>query len=220
MKVQKTLPLSVSFVLMKNQPTLIVLLLLLLFIPWDAFSQDIPDLNVFNETRINYNESGMIILGSWAIGNMIWGGIGASNSTGQTKAFHQMNLYWNSVNLIIAGFGLWQASNEIPGNDFFGTLEAQQKIEKILLFNAALDIAYVAGGMYLKERGLRLDKDNFIGFGKSIILQGAFLLTFDALMYTFHVVHAKELPAIFEQVSISPNGFTMTIPLSKQKPSQ
>ncbi len=202
--------------LMKNQSFFIFIVLLLFFIPWEAFSQEIPELNAFNETRINYNESGMIILGSWAIGNMIWGGIGASNSSGQTKAFHQMNLYWNSVNLIIAGFGYWQASREIPGNDFFETLDAQQKIEKILLFNAGLDLAYMAGGMYLKERGLRLNKDKFIGFGKSIILQGAFLLTFDAVMYTFHAVHAKELPAIMKHVSIHPNGFTMNIPLTKR----
>lgn len=202
---------------MKNQSLLIVsALLLLLVIPWDAFAQEIPELTAFNQTRINYNESGMIILGSWAVGNMIWGGIGASNSTGQTKAFHQMNIYWNSVNLIIAGFGFWQANGEIANNDFFGTMTSQQKIEKILLFNTALDVAYMAGGMYLKERGLRLNKDKFIGFGKSIILQGAFLFTFDALMYTFHVVHAKELPALVQHMSIQPNGFSMNIPLSKR----
>jgi hypothetical protein len=201
---------------MKNHQFLIFIVLFLLFIPWNAIAQEIPELTAFNQTRINYNESGMIILGSWAVGNMIWGGIGASNSTGQTKAFHQMNIYWNSVNLIIAGFGFWQANGEIANSDFFGTTNSQQKIEKILLFNAALDVAYMAGGMYLKERGLRLNKDKFIGFGKSIILQGAFLFTFDALMYTFHAVHAKELPAIVQQISIQPNGFSMNIPLSKR----
>ena len=157
----------------------------------------------------------MIILGSWALGNMVWGGIAASNTTGQTQAFHQMNLYWNSVNLLIAGLGYWQASKEVPSNDLLETMTAQGKMEKILLFNAGLDLAYMAGGMYLKERGLRINKDKFVGFGKSIILQGAFLLTFDALMYTFHVTHAKELPAFFEQVSFTPAGMTMTIPLAR-----
>lgn len=200
---------------MKNQLSLIVLLFLLLFTPWDVFSQEIPELPIFNETRINYNESGMIILGSWALGNMVWGGIAASKTTGQTQAFHQMNIYWNSVNLLIAGFGYWQATKEVPSNGLMETIMAQNKIEKILLFNAGLDLAYIAGGMYLKERGLRINKDKFVGFGKSIILQGAFLLTFDALMYTFHVTHAKELPAFFEQVSFTPAGMTMTIPLAR-----
>jgi hypothetical protein len=77
----------------------------------------------------------------------------------------------------------------------------------------ALDIAYIAGGLYLKERGLRIDKDKFVGFGKSIILQGAFLLTFDAVMYTFHHTHAKELPQIVNQISLGPTGFNIRIPL-------
>lgn len=49
-----------------------------------------------------------------------------------------MNLYWNSVNLIIAGFGYWQATKETLGTDFRAMMEAQQSIEKILLFNAGL----------------------------------------------------------------------------------
>lgn len=188
-------------------------LLLLAFMPLDTFAQNIPELKDFNQTRISYNEKGMLILGGWAVGNMIWGGIAAGQTSGQTKAFHQMNMYWNSVNLVIAGFGYWQATKENAGTDFWSTMDAQQSMEKILLFNAALDVAYIAGGMYLKERGLRIDKEKFIGFGKSIILQGAFLLTFDAVMYTFHHTHAKELPQIVNQISLGPTGFNIKIPL-------
>ncbi|MFC5624545.1 DUF6992 family protein [Algoriphagus winogradskyi] len=195
--------------------SLILLLVLLtaVFIPMETFAQTIPELQEFNQTRISYNEKGMMILGGWAVGNMIWGGIAAGQTTGQTKAFHQMNLYWNTVNLVIAGFGYWQATKENAGTDFWSTMDAQQNMEKILLFNAALDIAYIAGGLYLKERGLRIDKDKFVGFGKSIILQGAFLLTFDAVMYTFHHTHAKELPQIVNQISLGPTGFNIRIPL-------
>jgi hypothetical protein len=198
-----------------NYSTLYFLLGLVFFafLPLDVFAQNISELQDFNEIRISYNEKGMLILGGWAVGNMIWGGIAAGQTSGQTKAFHQMNMYWNSVNLLIAGFGYWQATKENPGTDFWATMDAQQSMEKILLFNAALDVAYIAGGMYLKERGLRIDKDKFVGFGKSIILQGAFLLTFDAVMYTFHHTHAKELPQIVNQISLGPTGFNIRIPL-------
>jgi hypothetical protein len=198
-----------------NYSTLYFLLGLVFFafLPLDVFAQNISELQDFNEIRISYNEKGMLILGGWAVGNMIWGGIAAGQTSGQTKAFHQMNMYWNSVNLLIAGFGYWQATKENPGTDFWATMDAQQSMEKILLFNAALDVAYIAGGMYLKERGLRIDKDKFVGFGKSIILQGAFLLTFDAMMYTFHHTHAKELPQIVNQISLGPTGFNIRIPL-------
>jgi len=183
------------------------------FLPLESMAQNIPQLQDFNEIRISYNEKGMLILGGWAVGNIIWGGLAAGQTSGQTKAFHQMNMYWNSVNLVIAGFGYWQASRETAGSGFWATMDAQQNIEKILLFNAALDVAYVAGGLYLKERGLRINKDKFVGFGKSIILQGAFLLTFDAVMYTFHHIHADELPQIVNQISLGPTGFAITIPL-------
>lgn len=198
-----------------NTPIFFTLaLILVFFFPMEVFAQDIPQLQDFNQTRIDYNQKGMVILGSWAVGNMVWGGIGASQTTGETKAFHQMNLYWNSVNLVIAGFGYYQATKEAPGSDFWATMEAQQKIEKILLFNAGLDLAYIAGGFYLKERGLRNQKDQLIGFGKSVILQGGFLLAFDAVLYGFHQTHSEELQEIMQNVSLGPTGFSMIIPLN------
>lgn len=190
-----------------------VLLLLFFLGSIPLLAQEIPALSEFNQTRLDYNRQGMMILGSWAIGNMVWGGIGASQSTGETRAFHQMNLYWNSVNLLIAGFGYWQATKETPGTDFWATMEAQHGIEKILLLNGALDLAYMAGGLYMKERGLRKDNVQLIGFGKSIILQGAFLLAFDGVMYGFHNAHAKELPRLVQNISLGPTGFSMRIPL-------
>lgn len=180
----------------------------------EVLAQEIPALSEFNQTRLDYNRQGMMILGTWAIGNMVWGGIGASQTTGETKAFHQMNLYWNSVNLLIAGFGYWQATKEVPGTDFWATIESQQGIEKVLLFNGALDLAYMAGGLYMKERGLRNGEDDrLIGFGKSIILQGAFLMAFDGVMYGFHRAHAKELPSLVQNISLGPSGFSVVIPL-------
>lgn len=188
-------------------------LIFFLFLAFESFSQQIPELESFNETRLNYNQKGMLILGTWAVGNMIWGGVGASRTSGETKAFHQMNLYWNSVNLLIAGLGYWQASKEVPSSDFWATMDAQQSIEKILLVNAALDLAYMGGGLYLKERGLRKSNDRLIGFGKSIILQGAFLMVFDGIMFGFHHSHARQLPEIAQNISLGPQSFSFTIPL-------
>ncbi|MDP2041608.1 MAG: hypothetical protein Q8S14_15920 [Algoriphagus sp.] len=192
---------------MKKSPLIISLLVVfILLLTSEAFAQEIPALSDFNRTRLDYNQKGMIILGSWAVGNMVWGGIGASQTIGQNKAFHQMNLYWNSVNLMIAGFGYWQATKEVPGTDFWATMEGQQGIEKVLLLNGALDVAYMAGGFFMKERGLRKGNDRLIGFGKSVILQGAFLLAFDGVMYRFHHVHGKELPNLVQNISLGPTG--------------
>lgn len=194
-------------------PIRTLVFLALFFICFESISQEFSALESFNQTRLDYNQKGMLILGTWAVGNMIWGGIAASQTSGQTKAFHQMNLYWNSVNLVIAGLGYWQASKETPSSDFWQTMDAQSGIEKILLVNAALDLAYMGAGMYLKERGLRKDNVRLIGFGQSILLQGAFLMVFDGIMYAFHHSHAQELPKIVQQISLSANGVSIYIPL-------
>ena len=147
-------------------------------------AQGFADLEVINQTRLDYNLKGMLILGTWAVVNLILGALASFRTRGQTQAFHQMNAYWNLVNLGIAAYGFWQAS-QVAVLNFWEVLVAQQQIEKVLLANSALDFGYIALGLYLIERGRRLEKDKWVGFGKSIVLQGAFLLLFDAILYVF-----------------------------------
>ena len=147
-------------------------------------AQGLTDLEVINQTRLDYNQQGMLILGTWAVVNLIFGAIASFRTRGQIQAFHQMNAYWNVVNLGIAAYGFWQAS-QVAVLNFWEVLVAQQQIEKILLANSALDFGYIALGLCLIERGRCLEKDKWLGFGKSIVLQGAFLLLFDAILYGF-----------------------------------
>jgi hypothetical protein len=79
------------------------------------------------------------------------------------------------------------------GINFWEVLAAQQQIEKVLLFNAALDLGYMAVGFFFIEKGLRLEKERWIGFGKSIVLQGAFLLLFDGILVVFQMELGAEL---------------------------
>lgn len=173
----------------------------------ELFAQDQQvSLEQYNLERIQYNKNGMLILGSWAIGNILWGGMMAGRTSGELQGFHQMNSYWNSVNLLIAGFGYYSAMKEVPDVDFWETLQRQQSIEKILLVNAGLDVAYMAGGLYLLERGRRVGNLRLTGFGKSVIMQGVFLMTFDTVKFLLHNTHGKDLPKIMEQLSIGPGG--------------
>ena len=169
------------------------LLLLIGLLSLPAMAQDSAALEVFNSTRLDYNRQGMIILGSWALLNLLIGTIGSFRTRGQVQAFHQMNAYWNLVNLGIAGYGFWQASQISLPILFWEVISAQQQIEKVLLFNAALDLAYMAVGFFLVERGLRLEKERWIGFGKSMLLQGAFLLLFDGILVAFQIELGAEL---------------------------
>jgi hypothetical protein len=147
-------------------------------------AQGLADLEEINQTRLDYNQQGMLILGTWAVVNLILGAVASLRTSGQTQAFHQMNAFWNVVNLGIAAYGFWQAT-QVAALNFWEVLVAQQQIEKVLLANSALDFGYIALGLYLIERGRRKEKDKWLGFGKSIVLQGVFLLLFDAILYGF-----------------------------------
>lgn len=77
-------------------------------------------------------------------------------------------------------------------------------IEKIYLFNAGLDVAYIAGGFYLREKAnSNISKyDRYKGYGKSIILQGSGLFLFDGIMYIIHQYHGMKLYKLADNIKI------------------
>ena len=83
------------------------LLLLIGLLSLPAMAQDSAALEVFNSTRLDYNRQGMIILGSWALLNLLLGTIGSFRTRGQVQAFHKMNADGNLFNLWISCYGFW-----------------------------------------------------------------------------------------------------------------
>ena len=167
-------------------------------------------LSEINEDRLQMNRDGMKVLGSWAAGNIILGGIGMTQSEGNAKYFHQMNLAWNSVNLAIAGLG-YLGSRKSPSEfTLSDTIREFHKFEKILLFNAGLDVGYMATGAYLWERGIRKENSRLEGYGQSLILQGAFLFTFDLILFLASKnKSSKLLDSIDESLSVTPGGVNL-----------
>ena len=83
---------------------------------FDAFSQNSTITEAYKQD-VKIRKTGMAILGTWAVGNMITGAIGRNQATGQNAYFHEMNLIWNVVNLGIAGAGYYfTATGEMPEN--------------------------------------------------------------------------------------------------------
>lgn len=179
-----------------------------------GFSQNMSLIDAYNKD-VKIRKTGMAILGTWAVGNMITGSIGRSQATGQTAYFHEMNLIWNVVNLGIAGAGYYfTATGDMPDNasDF---LNDQVSFQKTLLFNAGLDLAYIAGGFYLMERAKNTSNrpERLKGYGKSIILQGSFLFVFDIILHTVHSQQSSQISDFLSHVQIGPNqlGFVFTL---------
>ena len=168
----------------------------------------------FNEKQIRIKRIGMLTLGGWAAGNMAVSGVAAFNTTGSNRSFHQMNVYWNVVNLALAGFGYYGATRADPaGMDLVKTLKDYYGTEKTLLFNAGLDVGYVLGGLYLTERAKHAEKgrDRLKGFGQSVMLQGGFLLLFDTAFYLVLQRQEKLLPELLSGLTFTGNAVAWVV---------
>ena len=81
---------------------------------------------------------------------MIVSGIAYGQSTGQVRYYNQMNVLWNVVNLGIGVPGLIGTFKHKSMN-FEETVKYQSRLEKIYLFNAGLDVGYMATGWALNK---------------------------------------------------------------------
>lgn len=179
--------------------------------------QPVKDLELFNSKRLQINRTGMITLGAWAVGNFLAGGIGWSRHDGSKMYFHQGNVMWNTVNLALAGFGLYGAMHAEPASfDLFQTITEQYSMEKLLLFNAGLDIGYIATGFFLMERGRHVSKhsDRFKGYGQALILQGGFLFLFDIILFAVHNHHGRALQGLVPVINATGEGIQMGLSLT------
>ena len=168
--------------------TLIFLFVVLLFSC--AAAQTYPDLSGLEEVRLGHQRKAMLALGGWAVGNIGLGLALRGHTEGSTRRFHEMNAIWNVVNLGIAGIGYFTLGG--AETQVLAAWKENLSFEKILLFNAGLDVGYMLGGLYLRERSRRpdADADRLRGYGTSIILQGGFLFAFDLVNY--FIAHGRD----------------------------
>lgn len=173
-------------------PLIIVFLLLL---SESVFSQNDSSLHLqnFQMERKDINETAMLVLGGWAVGNILVGTYGNFKATGEAKYFHQFNAMWNVVNLGIAAFGYFNAVNSDPSSmTNLEIIKDFNSLQNFLLLNAGLDVAYIATGLYLKERSKNSSSSERLrGYGNSLLLQGGFLLLFDVTLFFIHQNNAN-----------------------------
>lgn len=167
----------------------------------------------FDSNRHQINTYAMITLGSWAVGNMAVNGALYRSGERDRKYFYQMNIAWNAVNLAIAGFGLYGALNPDTTLTLFESVQRQSTIEKILLFNAGLDVGYIMTGFYLKERGNNSLKhhDRLKGYGNSLVLQGGFLFLFDLTVYFIQAGNHGLMKKLLDQVTLAPGSIGIAL---------
>lgn len=187
---------------------------LVLFFTFDAWSQT-SGLAEFNTERLQVNKIGMIVLGSWALGNMGTNALLLRNpSSVEQGHFYRMNIFWNVVNLALAVPGLRHSLMTDPASiNMAETAAEYHQMGKVLMFNAGLDVAYITGGFLLKEMAKTREKKKDImkGYGRSLILQGGFLLAFDILLFTALQTKNAKLTELLSNLSIGANGIGLAL---------
>jgi hypothetical protein len=184
-----------------------LLILPFLFFTSLSFAQPLLE---FNQKRLQTDKRLMLCLGSWAGANFLVSGVGwATVPKGEVRYFHQMNVLWNTVNIGLAIPGYFNAKKSNPNLTFDNSILIQHKTEKIFLINTGLDLAYLSAGLLLRSNAkINLTKrDQFNGYGNSLLMQGGFLFLFDLTAYLLHNQHAKKsLNKMMNTFDISSSG--------------
>jgi len=133
---------------------------------------------------------GLGVLGAWAMLNLLVSGYMMPRTDAREwhHHFHLMNCGWGFVNAILAALGILRTHPGRPplGLTEAGALASQLLTERIFLVNVGLDFGYLLLAFWLLNRATlpRVNRpERLYGFGRSIQLQGAFLLLFDAVMW-------------------------------------
>lgn len=156
------------------------------------------------------NEGLMLTLGSYVVSNFAISGVGYYTADSETtQRFHEMNVMWNTVNLGLAVPGYLKAKRNNANFDWSEMQRKQRKTERIFLINSALDIGYMATGVYMRNDAVnRGDRQAlFEGYGNSLLVQGGFLFVFDLAAYGIHRTHYNQkFEKLQNRVAIQPQG--------------
>ena len=179
-------------------------------------------LKAFDAARARLDQRDLAVLGGWAVANLLAGGLATGQTEGSAHYFHQMNAGWGAVNLALAGTGYLAARRAArsPQPDRAGTVRQQLRTENLYVFNAGLDVAYLATGLYLLEKGRNPtatgSADRWRGYGQSLLLQGGFLLLFDGFQFAAHHRHGRDLYPLLSRVRLGPGAVALVLPLGRR----
>lgn len=129
--------------------------------------------------RLTQQQSAMAVLLGWGLVNVAAGAAISMSSPGY-RDFGYMTAGWGLVNAGIAAFSLYSGPPFDPASVTTAEyLRDEQLFNRILAVNSGLNVAYIGVGASMARWG---SSSRIRQFGSAIIIQGAFLMAFDAFM--------------------------------------
>lgn len=165
---------------------------------------------VLNKERIHTNQHGMKALGAWGGVSLVSGVIGMATAKDEEwKAFHEMNAIWGAINGGIAVMGYAGSRKELAEKLSCSKLLLRYEgTKRLYLINAGLDVIYMGTGALLWQYGDHTTNNAAMwrGFGKSLVVQGAFLFVFDNVMFASHQRRNSQWYRLVEGLCVTNNG--------------
>ena len=162
----------------------LVALTIIFYLPLTLKSQDSTSIH---DLFYKKQQQSLSLLSGWSVGNLIYSPLATKNlfsPVTTNEYFHQMNFSWNLFNVGIAGIGhiIVNKDSKKPW-DMKTLYDKKKKAEKSIIINMGLDLAYMVTGLLLKNNSKKLTSEQSMnkGFGNSLILQGGYLLFYDAI---------------------------------------
>jgi hypothetical protein len=145
-----------------------------------------------DDTFFDYQERRLAILQNWGLASVLLGVFAAKMRDPLPRQFGLQAATWGAIDAGLAIFGRGQARRKAQRRAQ-GELSDEKLVREmrtfrsILLVNAALDVGYIAIGLWLIRAAPEDKRRARQGMGSGIVVQGAFLLLYDALLA--HEVH-------------------------------
>ncbi|MEI7583746.1 hypothetical protein [Runella sp.] len=176
-------------------------------------AQSATTLQEITERQAHLQRVSTLTLAGWSVANLAVSGIAIGQAEGSNRYFHEMNLYWNAVNVGIAGIGLLSLRKKHSSSTVSSVVKEHYALQNSLLLNTGLDLAYVTSGFWLLDKSKTelspIRNDRFRGFGQAVIVQGGFLLVFDLTNYFIHRSDNPRLHRLLDTIAINGNGVSL-----------
>lgn len=143
----------------------------------------------------------MLILLGWGGVNVL-GGSALALGSSEYRDFGLMTAGWGLVNAAIAGFALAGAETYTLGASFESVMRDELFFNRILAINSGLNAGYIATGFTMNYLG---NSSRVRQFGSAVMVQGAFLMAFDAWLLLNSTSRLNRLSAM-------PDTFLTTLP--------
>lgn len=169
-------------------------------------SENVNDYLTIGAERLQQERTAMLILLSWGLGS-IAGGAALGYANKDYRDFALMNAGWGAVNAGIAGFALAGADTYTATTSLQTILQDEQFFNRILAINSGLNVAYVSVGFSMNYLG---QSSRTRQFGSAVMVQGAFLMAFDAWLLWNSSDRLDRLSVFPAQIEVSSLGHAGT----------